>query len=346
MVRLVFAMLLVGLSIGEPVHAQDVDRPVKLMTVATADNVLRRQFFGTVVARQTVDLALQVSGQIVDFPVLEGAEVAKGALIAQLDLEPFQRSLDTATVNMEQAQRSLNRLEQLTANTVSQASIDDARSAADLTEIAVRDAQYALDNATLVAPFDGLVATRNVANFETVQAGAPIVRLHDISQWRVEIDVPEILFRIAGENPDLTLTGTFSGSDRQIPLEVSEFTAEASAVGQTFKITLGMLEPPGPGVLPGTSITVIADLRTEEAGVPIPASAVVISDTGETSVMVFTPGEGDTGTLTRQVVRLTTGPDGEFLVEDGLEGGVEIVAAGAGQLTDGQTVRRFNGFAN
>ncbi len=324
----------------------EAPRPVKLMVVEKGENVLRRQFFGSVVARQTVDLALQVSGQLREFPVLEGAPVAEGMLIAELDLEPFQRALEQAIVQKEQADRVLGRLQRLSASTASQASIDDAQSASDLAAIIVREAEYALENATLHAPFNGLVAARNVANFTTIQAGTPIVRLHDVSEWRVEIDVPEVLFRTAGEDPDVTLVGTFTGSDRMIPLELREFTAEASAVGQTFKITLAMLEEPGAGVLPGSSITVIAELKTEERGVLLPASAVAIGDDGSTSVMVFEPGEGDRGTVRQQAVELSAGTDGEFLVEDGLSDGVEIVTAGAGKLSDGQLVRRFNGFSN
>ena len=191
-------------------RAQEIIRPVKLAKLDVSDAVLTRQFFGSVTARQTVDLAFQVSGQIQDFPVLEGAPVAKGALIAQLDLEPFERALDQARVQKDQADRALARLNQLSSSSVSQVSIDDAQSAADLSALSVREAEYALEQATLAAPFDGLVASRNFANFSTVSAGTPVVRLHDISEWRVEIDVPEVLFRTAGENPDLTLIGRFT----------------------------------------------------------------------------------------------------------------------------------------
>ena len=321
-------------------------RPVKIAKLEAADRTLTRQFFGSVVARQTVDLAFQVSGQIKEFPVLEGAEVTAGALIAELDLDPFERALDRARVQKDQADRALARLNQLSSSSVSQVSIDDAQSAADLAGLAVRDAEFALANATLTAPFDGLVASRNFANFSTVSAGTPVVRLHDISEWRVEIDVPEVLFRTAGENPDISLVGRFTGSSREIPLVVREFTAEASAVGQTFKITLAMLEEPGPGVLPGSSITVVAGLNTATQQAAIPASAVVIDEAGGTSIMIFEAGDGDTGTVRKMAVALETDNDGNFVLRDDLEDGIEIVVAGAKGLSDGQAVRRFVGFSN
>ena len=341
-----FALLSFLLTSPGPALAQEPVRPVKVAKIDVADSVLTRQFFGTVTARQTVDLAFQVSGQINAFPVLEGSPVAQGSLIAQLDLEPFERDLDQARVQKDQADRALARLNQLSSTSVSQVSIDDAQSAADLAALSVRDAEYALQRATLKAPFDGLVASRNFANFSTVSAGTPVVRLHDISEWRVEIDVPEVLFRTAGENPNLTLKGRFTGSDRTIPLELREFTAEASVIGQTFKITLAMLEPPGPGVLPGSSITVIAVLDTASREATIPASAVVIDDDGKTSLMFFESEDGKNGTVRQQEVDLTTGNDGEFILSGDLEEGLEIVVAGAKALSDGQAVRRFTGFSN
>jgi len=325
---------------------EEAVRPVKLAKLEATDRVLTRQFFGSVAARQTVDLAFQVSGQIQSFPVLEGATVAEGALIAQLDLEPFERALQQATVQKDQADRAVARLNQLSSSSVSQVSIDDAQSAADLAALALQEAEYALENATLTAPFDGLIASRNFANFSTISAGTPVVRLHDISEWRVEIDVPEVLFRTAGENPDLSLEGRFTGSERIIPLELREFTAEASAVGQTFKITLAMLEEPGPGVLPGSSMTVIAGLNTPSRQAIIPASAVVIDDAGGTFLMAFETDDGTNGVVRRIAVDLETGNDGEFILRELPGDDVEIVVAGAMSLTDGQAVRRFTGFSN
>ena len=291
-------------------------------------------------------MAFQVGGQIVEFPVLEGAPVAKGALIAQLDLEPFQRRLEQARLQKAQADRTVERLQKLSEAAVSQVSLEDAITAADLAELDVRDAEYALEHATLNAPFDGIVAAREVANFTTIQAGTPVVRLHDVSEWRIEIDVPEVLVRRVGQDPDIELHASFPDVDKRYPLELREFNAETSRVGQTFRITLAMLEEPGPGVLPGTSITVYAALPRADARVEIPPGAVAIASDGATSVMAFEPGEGETGTVRRQPVELTADEDGDVQVLSGLEPGTEIVAAGASALEDGQTVRRFAGFSN
>jgi len=126
------AALILGavLSLVAPALAQE--KPVKTMIASASGDRQVRQFFGQIVASQTVDLAFQVGGQIVEYPVLEGAPVAKGALIAQLDLEPFQRRLEQARLQKAQADRTVERLRKLSEAAVSQVSLDDAVTAADL----------------------------------------------------------------------------------------------------------------------------------------------------------------------------------------------------------------------
>lgn len=342
-------LLILALSFGlaAPSQAQqDLARPVRLMTVEAESGGITRQFFGQVVARQTVDLAFQVGGQIVELPVIEGQQVAAGAMIAQLDLEPFELQLDQAQLQLEQAERTLARLNRLSGDTVSQVAVDDAETQQGLARIAVRNAEFSLDHATLTAPFTGLIAARNVANFTTVAAGTPIVRLHDMSDLRIEIDVPEILFQRAGEDADVTLFARFPVRDRLYPLEIREYDAEASAVGQTFRLTLGMDRPDGMNVLPGSSVTVFATIAEPGARLIIPATAVRIANDGTTQVMVFEPVGADTGAVTLRQVSLMPNRDGDFEVTQGLSEGDEIVTAGVYALQDGQNVRRFSGFAN
>ncbi|MFP7672551.1 efflux RND transporter periplasmic adaptor subunit [Marivita sp. S0852] len=325
--------------------AQEV-RLAKIIEVHPVNGDITRQFFGHVVAKETVDLAFQVGGQIVELPLIEGDRIAKGTMVAQLDLEPFQLALDQARVQREQAGRTLERLQKLQGSTVSQVSVDDADTAVKLADIAVRNAQRSLNNATLLAPFDALVATRNVANYSTIAAGTPIARLHDMSDLRIEIEVPELLFQIAGRDPDVTLWAQFPTSDQRYAVTPREFNAETSQIGQTFGITLGMAPPDDIVVLPGSSVTVYAKLGTRGRTITIPRSAVTTANDGTTQVLIFEPVGADEGTVRRHPVEIEADAYGKVRVIAGLEPGQEIVASGASQLSDGDRVKRFTGFTN
>lgn len=331
---------------GEPSAATEVPRLVKLISASENGGEITRRFFGRVVAKETVDLAFQVGGQIVKFPVIEGDPLPKGALVAELDLEPFELSLEQAKLEQDQADRTLERLKKLEGNTVSQVTVDDAETAANLAAVGVRNAERSLRNATLTAPFDALVAVRNVANFTTINGGTAVVRLHDMSELRMEIDVPEILFQRAGEDPDVALFAKFPVSDELHPVEPREFNAQTSEVGQSFKLTLGMDRRDDLVVLPGSSVEVIATLKEGDPLLEIPFSSVVFDEAGVPNVMVFEPAGADEGTVKKVAIETRPTNEGGLSVTAGLEPGAEIVASGAALLSDGQTVRRFTGFPN
>ena len=327
--------------------AQEAQPPLaKITKVVSSQTETTRQFFGHVVAKETVDLAFQVSGQVTRLPISEGQTIPASGLIAALDQEPFELALDQAKVQFEQAQRNFERLQQLQGSSVSQVTVDDAETQLKLTGIAVRDAERALRNSQLVAPFDALIATRNVANFTTINAGTPIVRLHDMSELRIEIDVPEVLFQQAGEDPDVDLFAVFPSSETKFLLEVREFNAETSQVGQTFQLTLGMAPPEGLIVLPGSSVTVIAVLRGGGSTITVPGSAVVLANDGSAQVMVLKPDGENGGTVSLTSIEVAPDINGAVTVTRGLKGGEEIVASGANLLADGDRVRRFTGFSN
>ena len=336
-----------ALMLALPASAQDTLKPVKIITAQDRGADISRQFFGRVVARQSVDLAFQVGGQLVKFPVSEGSVVPKGNLVAQLDLESFELTLKEARLQQEQAARTLNRLRQLSGTSVSQVAIDDAATQAALADVAVKNAEYFLEHATLTAPFDALVATRNVDNFATIAAGTPVVRLHDMSEVHIEVDIPEVLFLRAEAAPNVQIQARFPSSDRLFALTLREFNAEASKVGQAYKVTMAMAPPEGLRILPGASVTVIATIKGEHGeAILLPKTAVFIDESGQTSVMVFSPKGASEGSVQKVAVKVAPAPGEGILVTEGLELGAEIVAAGGAALLDGQNVRRFAGFGN
>ena len=239
---------------GSAALAQDgapTPPPVKLITLESQADWPTRRFFGRVVARRTIDLAFQVAGQIAEIPIEEGDVLDEGELIATLDLEPFELALERARLERERAERAYARLERLGPATTSQASIDDAATAQSLASVAEREAARALREATVKAPFKALVAQRYLDAFTTVATGQAIVRLHDMSEVRVEINVPEILFRRAQSAEEFVLYATLTGDDRPYRLAAREFNAETSQIGQTFLITLAFVGETDQRLLPG-----------------------------------------------------------------------------------------------
>lgn len=340
-------LLIALLFLPQAMAAQAADiTPVKLTEIHGEDRTLTRQFLGRVSARSTVDLAFQTGGQLIELPVSEGARVGEGELLAQLDLDPFRRELARAEANLSQAERDLARSEALGRDTVPQAQIDATRTEVELARVAVDDAEATLRDATLSAPFDAVVAERQAERYATVSAGQGIVRIHDMSELRVEVQIPEVLFRGMTENPTITAQAHLSRDLSPVPLVFRELTSEASDMAQTFRLTLAFDGTVPPHLLPGASVTV--DLTLAQPGVQdvlVPVTAVRYAPDGTPQVLVFrsdaeTP---DQGIVTAEPVDVTPGPDGMFRLTSFPPAGSEIVAAGASRIEDGAAVRRYEG---
>lgn len=337
---LVFAPLLWPIA----AVAETLPPLAKVIEVAPEQTIASRRFFGRVVARDTVDLAFQVSGQIMEFDALEGHQIKAGDTIAVLDLVPFQLAVRQARAQQEQADRTLARLTQLKGTAVTQVSIDDARTQADVAKIATERVERDLELATLKAPFDGLVATRLTSKFSTLSAGTPVLRLHDMTELHIEIEVPEVLFQNSTESSAVSMSAEFPGRPGRHPLRVVEYAAETSDVGQTVNVTLGMAPPEGQLIPPGSSVTVYVEMQMPQGAITIPLSAVMSDNAGAPAVMLYEPrGETD-GVVRRVAVEIEPSESGETQVLSGLAPGQQIVASGGAYLEDGQAVRMFQSF--
>ena len=84
-------------------------RPGKTMTVAAGNILEVRTFAGRVDPSKQVELAFQVAGVLVNFPVKAGQKISKGQIIAQLRLAEFQARLETVQGQLDQARAALGR---------------------------------------------------------------------------------------------------------------------------------------------------------------------------------------------------------------------------------------------
>ncbi|WP_022706313.1 efflux RND transporter periplasmic adaptor subunit [Paracoccus zeaxanthinifaciens] len=331
-------------AIAQDGQADDL-RPAKLMELERSADVLSRRFFGRITARNTVNLSFRAGGQIEELSVREGELVERGDVLGRLDPAPFERAVREARAQLDQADRQLERFSNLGPGIVPQADIEDAQTAREVAQVAYDDALDNLDDATLTAPFDALISERLADRFATVAAGEPIVRAHDMSEIQVEIKAPEILFRKFGEQPEFTASAQLTHEGPLYPLEFRELAAEATEVGQSYRLTFALGADVPDYLLPGSSATVLAEIRNRDAnGHPVvPASALRFTPEGDAQVLVFTPDEGDddTGRVSIADVTIEPATGTDFRMTSGPAPGTTIVAAGAAMLSDGDRVRRF-----
>ncbi len=317
-------------------------RPAKVFTVTDQIGLLERRFAGRIEAVQTVDLSFQVPGKLLELPVLESQQVKKGDLIAKLDTTDYDRALREAMINVEQAKRDLGRLETLRdRSVVSLSSFDAQKDKYHLALETLKEAKQNLEYAELRAPFDGIVSVRLVDNFTTVNVGTPVVRLHDVSEVQVDINVAEALFGRVTEMEVVSIEAKFPAyGDTLFPLTYREHSSQVDAVAQTYRVTLAMPREGAEQLFPGMTASVRVKFLPEglELGEMflIPTGAVAVDGDGQSYVWAF---DESSGAVSKTKITIGTVMGDYIPVSDGLKSGDQIISAGAAYLSEGQVVR-------
>lgn len=322
--------------------AEPTPRPVLTVVAEHPAALAERRFFGIVTARETLMLAFDVGGRIDMVAAVEGQRVSAGEILARLRLSPFERALARAEIARGTAERESARAAALVASAaISAARAEDAAAVLALADVALGDAREALADATLRAPVDGMVVARLVPPFATVEPGQPVLTLHDLSEIRVEIVLPERLVTRIGTLDAVSFEATMPGDSSPTTLAVAEFRAEADRIGQGYRLALALPEGAATRLLPGASLEVTARLPAEGDALALPPAAVQVGADGAAFVVALT--ETATGPVATHLPVEVRSTDGVSVRVTGIAPGVEVVAAGAHLVTEGETVRRFTG---
>lgn len=210
--------------------------PVVVTRVSHTSNESVVGAIGTGRARRSVTLFPDATGEIVEFAVRSGEEVVKGDLIMALDRRAAELAVRVANTQVIEAERLLQRAEQLRERNIhSQAKVDDAKNLHARAELELEQAQEALEDRKIVAPFDGIVGIAKVELGDRVTPTTEIVTLDDRSEILVEFDVPEeFLARIEVGQAITARTPTFA--DRAFDGTVEKIDSRLDPVSRTVMV--------------------------------------------------------------------------------------------------------------
>ena len=180
-------------------------RAIKTFTVTQPVGGQTRAFSGSLAAAATSSLSFSVGGTTTKVNVSAGDTVKAGELLAELDPEPLTLDVDAARSNLASAQASFDEKQ---ANVdrqrtlfekgwLAQAGLDQALAAFEVAEGEVNvarsklaAAERDLEKAKLTAPFDGVIASRDVEPFQEVSAGQSLFQINANGAMEVDLAVP------------------------------------------------------------------------------------------------------------------------------------------------------------
>ena len=337
-VALPLLVALAGCGDAEAVK-EEVVRPVQAMQVEAADAFQERWFPGRAQARQEVNLAFEVSGQLIERPVNIGDEVEEGQLLARLDPRDYQNELKAAEAARDRSKANFERMtEAAKTGAVAKQDVDDAEATYQGFDALVGIAEKALEDTVIRAKFPGAVAATYVENYQNVRAKQPVLRVLDISKVEMWVNIPESLISFAHHVQDIRVKFD-AFPDRELPAEISEVSNEASLTTRTYPVKLIMNQPDDITILPGmagqTTGRVERPGDAAASGFEVPISALGTGDNDSSFVWVI---EEASGTVSRRLVEVGRVTPRGVLVQ-GLEVGEWVATAGASTLVEGQKVR-------
>jgi len=216
--------------------------------------------------------------------------------------------------------------------------VDAQEAAIAALEAQLESARKNLDDATLRAPFSGLIARRDVDNFASVQAKSPIALLQQIDRLELVFDVPGPDVAKFADAENVTSQVEISSRPGEfLPAELVEFSTQADQTTQTFRGRVAIDRPEGRGVLPGMIGTVIvSESAASGETILVPTSAVAAAPDG--SAFVWRVDES-AGTVARAPVDLGEARGDAIVVTSGLAAGDVVVTAGLSRLQPDMKVR-------
>lgn len=269
---------------------------------------------------QAVELSFEVTGRLQSMVAAPGSLVAAGDLIAELDSEAASLRVEQARLVLSDAQRTADRLAQLSA---SGATTDLQKQEAELNlrtaELSLQSAERDLANHRLLAPIAGYVGLIEAQIGDLVSPATPITRIEDRSTLILEFRVPERLAaRIAaGEvvqatpvsSPGEVIEGRIVAVDNRVDEASRTLRVQASIAnaedrfraGMAFQITLTYTGEAQPAVDPmaiqwgaeGAFVWVVRDAKATRLPIRIlqrNAGTVLVEAAFEPSDLVVTEG--------------------------------------------------------
>jgi multidrug efflux system membrane fusion protein len=343
-----------GTSTASPAPSAPAAVPVEAATAVRKSVPIYVNGLGTAQAFNTVTVTARVDGQLQKINFVEGQEVKKGDVLAQIDPRPFKAVLDQAVAKKAQdqaqlanAQRDLARYADLAKREfasrqqldTTQALVAQLTAAIQGDQAAIDSAKIQLDYTTITAPISGRTGIRLIDEGNIVHAASTagivvITQLHPISVIFTlpEEDLPRLSQAMAaGDVPVWAMAR--NGKTELDRGKVALIDNQIDQATGTIKLRANFPNP-NDTLWPGEFVNARVLLRDQTDALTIPSVAV---QRGADGLFVYVIKPDDT--VEARPVTIGVDGGGTAIIADGLKNGEKVVVNGQYRLEPGSHVQ-------
>jgi RND family efflux transporter MFP subunit len=299
---------------------------------------------GTTVAANIVDVRPQVTNVVAKIHIKEGQKVKAGDLLISLDDRADRANYEKAQASAEDAQRQLNRAEELLRQQfVAQGAVDTARANAHAAQAAARAAQAALSYDNIRSPITGRAGIINVFPGALVQPGNTVsttttatttttqgamVTITQLDPMNVQFTVPESALPalFAAQRANQTPTISFQmgdGKKREGKVYVIDNQVDQAIGAVKVKAVVDNADH---SLIPGQFVRLQVQAGNFKDVLVVPSQAIVTNARGDQVFVVDAE-----NTVSMKPVKVQTQSQG-FAVITGINAGDKVVVEGKQNL--------------
>jgi multidrug efflux system membrane fusion protein len=290
------------------------------------DVVLR----GRTQATRTVVVRSETAGVVAQAPVLQGSFVSKGQVLCRLAVDARQAALDQAKASLRSRQLQRQAAIDLAQKGYrSQTQVLEAQAALDNAEAVVRQAEVALAQVNIRAPFAGVFDHRDAEVGTYLSPGQPCGTVIELNPLLVVGDLPETE---AGRVRDGAAATARLVEGQLLNGRVRYVARDADPQTRTYHLELVVANPQA-AVRSGLSAEVRINAGVGPAHL-LPVNALVLDSAGRQGIR-YVQADGRVGFAPVALLEETK----EGLWVKGLSGPVRVITVGQSYVADGQKVR-------
>jgi multidrug resistance efflux pump len=220
-----------------------------------------------VVVRESVQITPEISGEVIDVPVVANAPLKAGDVLFRIDPTPYDAQVRAIAAQLKLAELRLSQFTQLQRSDVGRAfDVEQRQAEVDQFRAQFDGAKWSLDKTTERAPADGYVT--NLALLKGARVGtSPVMAFIDTSETLLGMEVAQIYARYV--QPGQLVEITFKIFPGKIYTGRVETVLQAVATGQ--------VQPGGAAVAPPEvqAVPFVVRIKLDDAAVArrLPAGA-------------------------------------------------------------------------
>lgn len=284
---------------------------------------------GSVLSKKNVTISSETVGRILEIPAQEGMRVTRGQILARIDSESLQRSVEELENSLALARTVFEKQERLWNQKIgTEVQYLESKNRKEGLEKSLASLKAQLAKSLIRAPFAGTIESVQVRLGELMQPGLPMFQFVGESDLFIEADLSENYINAIAKGDSVQIS--FPSINKNIASKVSATGAIINPNNRTFKVEVELpnLSEAKPNML---SVLKIKDYTNAES-VVVPGH-LILSDTKGDYVFAV-----ENGVAKKKYVKRGYSSGEETEILEGLVGTEILVDKGFREVIDNFSV--------